>query len=286
MDAKALELKRQVTHIAKKGNILEELYALGANDSDLSHTIFQLFPTNESRQLEACDHEPVSAWVLRRLLSVYETCEAYAIAKLYRVLSLEPSAETFRRCLFERQVLTYFDRTDSTRKLSIRGLTNPEKTTWTYRGPIPFFTFLQDESAADEIKRAVEAVKLLHLIPSAPNFEAVDSIVYDPNEVLTCVQITLNMKQPIATKDLNRIQKWTSLAKLHPDKGRPWRFIFVVPSYNEEKFELQRIVGRGNDGWAEMVDQYVLGLPEKTVFGMRPRPEFNEQGEWEQPVRC
>ena len=82
----------------------------------------------------------------------------------------------------------------------------------------------------------------MHLIPLAPNFEAVNSIIYDPNEVLTCIQITLNMKHSIATKDLKRIQKRVerdiSVAKLRPDKGRPWRFIFIVPLYNEENFKL------------------------------------------------
>ena len=68
---------------------------------------------------------------------------------------------------------------------------------WTYHGHIPFFTFLQDKTAANEIKNVVEANKSLHLVPSAPNFMAVDSIVYDPNEVLTCIQITINMTHHI-----------------------------------------------------------------------------------------
>ena len=105
MDAKSLEVKARVTHVANKGDVLDKLdeFRFGAND--LSRTIFQLFPTNESRQLEACNYELVSAWVLRCLLFVYETREADAIAKLYRELSLERSAATFLRCLFERQIL-------------------------------------------------------------------------------------------------------------------------------------------------------------------------------------
>jgi hypothetical protein len=47
----------------------------------LYHTIFQLAPTNESRQLAICDCEPVSRWVVDSLLEVYETRKADAVVK-------------------------------------------------------------------------------------------------------------------------------------------------------------------------------------------------------------
>jgi len=52
--------------------------------------------------------------------------------------------------------------------------------TWAYRARIRRFTFLHDLDF-DEIT-----------VPSARNLPAVGSILYDPNEVLTCIQTTIH----------------------------------------------------------------------------------------------
>ncbi len=260
--------------------------------SDLSHIILQLAPSDESRRLETCDYEPVSRWVVDTLLEAYETREAGAIAEFYRNLSRKSWAATFRDCLFERQVLTYLK---TNRNLPIRGLANPKTTTWTYRGHNGLFTFLDDQTAVDGIKNAVETKTSLHLVPSIPNFPAVDSIVYDPNEVLTCIQITIDGNDhPIALSGLERIQTWlkpsTLAANLHPNKRRRWRFIFIVPSEMAPDFTLQALDGKDKaqvDEWAGQVDQYVLGLKEETIFrGISAEQSAITPQQGEQPVRC
>ncbi|KAF8498734.1 hypothetical protein F5888DRAFT_201198 [Russula emetica] len=212
--------------------------------SALSHTIFQLSPTNEIRQLEACDYEAVSRWVFDTLLGVCETHEADAAAKLYCELSGEPRAASLRGRLFKRHILNYLDRIDTNRDLSIRGLTNSDQMTWTYRGPIPRFTF-QELTVTDKIKNAVENDGPLHLIPSALNFPAVDSIVYYPNEVLTCIQITINSKHPIVVSGLRRIQRWL---KPHTPPA-DLRIGVNVPGWSGNGGEVRAVLeyGRGLD---------------------------------------
>jgi|SRR5712671_885418 len=116
--------------------------------------------------------------------------------------------------------------------------------------------------------------KPLHLIPLAPNFPAVDSILYDPNDksaVLTCIQITINNDHPIVVSGLKDIQSWldpknSSLGELRPRKNKPWRFVFVVPSHMAPTFKLQRLDG----DTPGKVHRYVLGLEEKPIFSRTP----------------
>ena len=108
----------------------------------------------------------------------------------------------------------------------IRRLTdsNSNEMTWTYRGPTKRGTFFK------EITKAVQDRKSLHLVPSARNFPAVDSILYDPNAVLTCIQITMNKDHAMVVSGLQLIQSWlklgTSLEGLCPKTTRPWRFLY------------------------------------------------------------
>ena len=279
LEAKREEVRRQITYIARKPiRILQELDScvVGASvtGSALSHTIFQPSPSNKLRQLETCDYKAVSRWVFDYVLDVCETHEADAVAKLYRGLSVpfyEPRTVSLRGCLFERQVLNYLDGIDTHRNLSIHGLAYSDERPWTYRGPIGRFTFQESATVIDKIKNAVGANEPLHLVlPSAPNFPDFDSIFYYPNDVLTCIQITINHKHPIAVSGLQRIQRWlklhTMLADLCPKRSRPWRYIFIVPSHMASTFTLQELEGDTAEGeWAGKVDQYVLGLKVRSV---------------------
>jgi len=162
--------------------------------------------------------------------------------------------------VFERQVLNYLGGVDPEHKFPIRGLTSSEQTTWTYRGPFRRFGFLQDLDFIDEITKAVQNKERLRLVPSALNFPGVDSILYNPDEVLTCIQI-IRREHHILVSRLRRIQSWlkrdTRLAGLRPSKERPWRFIFVAPS-DEASFELQPLEGDTAQGeWTGMVHQYI-----------------------------
>jgi len=241
--------------------------------SDVSHTIFQIFPSNTdtNRLLSHCHFEPVSRWALDLLLCQYEAEQANAAADFFHKISGMRGAASLRGYLFERQVLKYLDDIDTDRGLSIRGLSSSDHTTWTYRRPIGRVTF-QEPAVIDTIKNAVESSTSLHLVPSAPNFPAVDSIVYHPNEALTCVQITTSSDHPISVPGLERIQGWlkrgTPPAGLRPNKTRPWRFLFIVPPDMASTFTLQELKDDSLNGeWAGKVDQYVLGWKEQDFFG-------------------
>ncbi len=237
------------------------LRRLETGASDVSHMVFQLSPTDQSRSLSHCRFKPVSQWAFDLFLNKCEDLQAGAIARFYRQISGKPQAASLRGYLFERQVL---DSSSAESRYEILGLTNPkEKKTWTFRGRIRYFT--EDSTAVDEVTNAVATKEPLHLVPLISSFPAVDSIVYDPNEVFTCIQTTVNKgEHPISVSGLQRIQRWldlqTSLAGLLPSKKKPWRFIFIVPSNMVSTFKKQRFKGdTDNNEWAGKVKQYVLG---------------------------
>jgi len=59
-------------------NIMKLLLSTRTGDSDVSYTIFQIFPANDNarRLLCECHFEPVSRWALDILLSEYEAHQA------------------------------------------------------------------------------------------------------------------------------------------------------------------------------------------------------------------
>jgi hypothetical protein len=123
----------------------------------------------------------------------------------------------------------------------------------------------QETTVIGKITSAVATNEPVHLVPSATNFPAVDSIIYYPNDVLTCIQTTINDDHPIAVSGLRRIQSWlqSPLGDLRPKKkeGSRWRFIFIVPENMAPTFRLQDFKGdTDKDEWAGKVVQYVFGL--------------------------
>ena len=177
----------------------------------------------------------------------YETQEADAAAAFYRYISGMSGAVLVQGHVFKKQLFNYLDRIDAQHNVPIRGLTYPGQMMWTYCGPIPHFNFTQRLDFINEITKAVWDRKPLHLVPLACNFPAVDSILYDPIEVLTCIQTMISGNPGIRVPGLRRIQSWlecdTPLATLRPSEHQPRRFTFVVPSGEETFFELQRLEG-------------------------------------------
>ncbi len=255
-------IKEQIEDVAEGMiDISNVLQRLKTGASDVSHMVFQLSPTDQSRSLSHCRFKPVSRWAFNQLLNKCEDLQAGAVARFHHKISGEPRAASLWSHLFERQVLNSLG--DGSRR-EILGLTNPkEKKMWTFRGRIHYFT--EDSSAVVEITKAVATKKPLHLVPLISNFPAVDSIVYEPNKDLTCIQTTIKKgEHPITVSGLVRVQQWlnhqTSLAGLRPSKKRPWQFIFIVPSNMVPTFKKQRFTGdTDNNGWAGKVKQYVLG---------------------------
>ena len=262
--------------------------------SDISHTVFQVFPSNTdpNRLYSNCQIETVSPWALDRILHYHAAHRADLMANFYYQVSSVPAAGSLRGHLFERQILNHLSGIDSEKPFSIRALTNSKKKTWTYRGPIRRTDF-QKLKVVPEITRAVRDQESLHLVPAARNFPAADSILYDPEDsdaALTCIQVTSKENHPISVKGLRDIQNWLqgrTLEHIRPTKRRPWRFLFVVPSYVESNFKMQQLDGDTDRGeWAGKVHQYVLGLEEETIFGPGSNSSANTSQQGEQQVWC
>jgi len=92
--------------------------------------------------------------------------------------------------VFERLVLNHLDGIGLKHKFSIRGLTSG-KMTWTIRDRIRRFNSRRDSDFIVAITEAVHAKNPLHLVPFSRNFVAVDSIICEPNGVLTCILVTV-----------------------------------------------------------------------------------------------
>jgi hypothetical protein len=169
--------------------------------------------------------------------------------------------------VFERLALDYLDDIgDCGYDFQIRQLAPdpPEPVTPWYLGRTRRYRFLEGEDFIREISKANDN-EWLHLVPSASNFTAVDSILYNPNDGITCIQTTVSSKHPINTNGLRQIQKWLKdrkeLKHLCPSASIPWRFIFIVPPDNASGFKWQKLendTARGE--WDRKAHPYVLGL--------------------------
>ena len=239
----------------------------------LSHTIFELSPRDDDRLFSDALIGTVSSWALDLLLGAYESQKSDAAAEFYDSIAHIPKAGTLRGCIFERQVLKYFDDIQEPHTFSIRSLENGSTIKWVYPGPAKRHTF-QPLTFAEELQSAVENKKPLHLVPKDPNFPALDSAIYDPGPEggIINVQVTTRMCFPIAVIGLERMQGYmkrnTSLADLRPSiRRRHWPFIFVVPDTNSDKFTKQPFEGdTAEHEWAKKVDQYVLGIKEESLW--------------------
>jgi hypothetical protein len=246
----------------------------GGGQNDPPSKVFQIYPDPDDKErLLANCHVSITSWALRHLMGRVEDHKGEKALNLYHSISRMPEAASLRGSLFEMQVLRYLDHLTTEKTFKIRRLTNSysDETEWKYPGPTKHVDF-ELSTASGLFEQAISDELAYHLVPSARNFTAVDSIIYDPNDtVLTCIQITINTCHPIVVSGLRNIQSWlkpsTTSAFLRPLRTKPWRFLFVVPVSMESNFEPQTFKGDTNRGeWAGKVDQYVLGLREDTIF--------------------
>ncbi|KAF8257274.1 hypothetical protein EI94DRAFT_1692741 [Lactarius quietus] len=239
-----------------------------------SSWIFQIYPApdDEDHSLPLC-HVSITRWALRHLVNRLKERGREKVFTLYDSISKIPAAAPFAGGLLEMQVLRYLDHISTKKMFTIRRLanSNPDEMQWIYPGPTKHVNF-DLSTAHGQIEEAIRLQLACHLVPLAPNFPAVDSIIYDPNDkVLTCIQITRNVDHPIAISGLRDIQSWlklcTASAKLRPSKVTPWCFLFVVPEAKASTFKPQTFKGDTDKGeWAGKVDQYVLGLKDQIIF--------------------
>jgi hypothetical protein len=206
------------------------------------------------------------------LLKEYENRAVDAVADFYIAIADKLYARSLRGCLWERQVLKYFDTFPGPHNFSMRSLASSAVSTWTYPGLAKRATF-ESRSFTPLLTSAVEAAEARHLVPSDPNFPAVYSILYKPAEGLVCIQVTIKDIHPVAVSGLKRIQAWlkcgTPLGVLRPSILRKhWPLIFVVPKIMAPRYKLQNFEGDTNTcEWAKKVDQYVVGIDEDVVWG-------------------
>ena len=238
----------------------------------VSHSIFELAPSDNMRLLSSCQVRAVSPWALDALLKECENRAVDAVADFYIAIADKPYAESLRGRLWERQVLKYFETFPGPHNFSMRSLASSAASTWTYPGLAKRATF-ESRSFAPLLTSAVEAAEARHLVPSDPNFPAVGSILYNPAEGLVCIQVTTKDIHPVAVSGLKRIQAWlkcgTPLGVLRPSILREhWPLIFVVPEIIAPRYKLQNFQGDTNTcEWAKKVDQYVVGIDEDVVWG-------------------
>jgi hypothetical protein len=235
----------------------------------VSHSIFQIFPSNDLRLLSEAHIETVSAWALNRLLEQYEKKEADASFTLYQSLRYESRAGSLRGKMFERQVLKYLDKLKKPTPFKIRSLANGTITTWNYPGRAPRNTF-EPHSFTPSLTEAFRNGCSTHFVPLDSTFPSVDSVLFDPKEGLTGIQVTIQDTHPVAVKGLGRLLGWLNqsgpLATLRPTQASRWRLIFILPIDVAAGFQEQTFVGDTKTGaWKKKIDQYVLGLDENTL---------------------
>ncbi len=289
-----------IKETANRSNITDLLYDTrtgGTREgvSNVSHTVFENFPTNENRFLLDCHFKAVSRWAFDILLTQYEVAKANAAAKFNLIVSGTSAAAPLRGFLFERQVLNHLCSINKRWPFKTSPLTGSLPLEWAYSGPIRHITF-DETTVINAITEAVQNKKSLHLIPVARNFAAADSILYDPNDpdaVLTCIQVTRNREHPISVSGLQHIQSWlkvgSPLKALRPSKKKPWRLLFVVPMgliFGKQTY-------KGKDDaeiaeWAGKVHQSVLELKEETIFrrGSDSSIQHATTSQGGQQVRC
>jgi len=103
---------------------------MGGFYSNVSQTIFQISPADKRRLFSDCRYGYVSRWALDVFLEQFATHGADAIAAFYRTIPTLPMAGSLRRYLLEKQALNHCIR------VSDRRLTESNRMTWNYRGPV------------------------------------------------------------------------------------------------------------------------------------------------------
>ena len=99
------EISMLITNIAiNPSQVLQAFYSNRTGVNAVSHTIFQIYPTDKLRQMGQRKCGAVSQWVFRSLMNTCETHDANMAARFYRELSADRFA-AFAGHLFERSTL-------------------------------------------------------------------------------------------------------------------------------------------------------------------------------------
>lgn len=231
---------------------------------------FEMSPKDDQRLLAEAQIAAVSPWALDNLFK--RQLEADVSYNAYRSIMKAPKMGILRGQMFERQVLKFFAGLKENMPFRIRSLDDSMTSHWVYPGPTScssFYplTFIQLLEVAVTLKKP-----LCLTMPNPLNFPAVASILYDPSQGFTGIQITSQTTHPVVVMGFKQIQKLYSRLVVGLGSSIPlgtrWRFIFVVPDDIAASFTKQPLGGGGTDnqGWLKSVDQYVLGLKEDMIW--------------------
>ena len=144
LETKEMVMSRIRDVAVKESNISHLVRSTRRGNSDVSHLIFEISPANDKRLLAQCGFGAVSPWALDVLLTEYETQQADAAITFYNTISRMSDAASLWAHVFERQVLNRLNSLPKEHKFPVHELTSSKEMTWTYRGPIRRFDFLQD----------------------------------------------------------------------------------------------------------------------------------------------
>jgi len=233
---------------------------------------FEMFPKDDQRLLAEAQIAAVSPWALDNLLSANKGQRVDIWYDDYRSIMEAPKMGILRGQMFERQVVEFFAGLKEKTLFRIRSLDDSTTSHWVYPGPTSCSSF-HPLTVIQLLEDAVMLKKPLCLtMPNPSNFPAVASILYDPSQGLTCIQITAQTTHPVAVMGFKPIQTWFERTSrrvgLRSSITRNrWRFIFLVPDDIAADFTKQPFGGGAdNQEWSKSIDQYVLGLKEDAIW--------------------
>ncbi|KAF8622926.1 hypothetical protein AX15_006639 [Amanita polypyramis BW_CC] len=263
------------------GDIEDAIYGV-VGDKIVPHRAFVVYPTDKGRLWDGGLVKAISEGAMNSIIKTLDKRSADAAFDLYRSTRASSLAPTFRGNLWERKVHGYLAR--GARSFIIRSLDGEPEGRLDLLEGLEHSVFGPPQELSGKIADHVEARKSVYLQPISENFASLDSIIYQPNELLICLQITNASSHPIKTKGLKALQSLLSpnnefLCPLRPTFKKPWIIVFVVPTPMEKSFLRQSITGDASAIWSKKTVQYVLGLDEHAVFHAQFEDERESEDE-------
>ena len=276
------QAKSDILGAIKSCKDIEDAIDAVVGDLVVPHRAFVIYPGDQDRLLLGCLVKPTSEYAIDTIMMILDLRGADAALDLYKSVQSSPRAAAFRGHIWERKVHNYFRH--SAPSFVIRSLDTLNNSTTPNERTIPderktrsldlskgmkYFAFGPPQMLAGKIAECVAEKEAVYLQLSQ-NFASLDSIIYQPNDPLVGIQITISDAHPIKVTDLSALQKLLKskdplLASLRPTVREPWILLFVVPTPMENSFSKQVFTGVPAN-WSKKTMQYVLGLDLHQVF--------------------
>ena len=170
-----------------------------------------MFPKDDQCLLAEAQIAAVSPCALDNLLGAYNGQQADVPYNFYCLIMKAFRMRILWGQMFERQVFKFFASLKENTSFRMRSLDNSTTSDWVYPGPTSYSSF-RPLTVIQLLEVAVTLKKPLCLTatPNPSNFPAVVSILYDPSQGLTGIQITAQTTHPVAVMGFKQIQKWYS----------------------------------------------------------------------------